>query len=90
LAIRGQTTGGKVTKITWIRNGINVSRTTELPNGKYYDGGGELLRNFSDCTRKVYRYALLVTGYLPGEYLYIASNNYTPEPITSPIFILQG
>ena len=79
-----------MTNTVWKRDNITISRSTNVSNGSYFDGGGEIVFNHTDCARRIYRVALLVMGYLPGEYLYLADNMQTPYPIRSPVFLIQG
>ncbi len=90
LTIEGITTGGRPTLVTWRRNNLIVNRNTRLAGGgSFYEGGGETIVT-GPCERRMYRVALLVTGYLPGSYTYTVSNANTSTPVTSPVFEIQG
>ena len=90
LIIRGETTGGRTSSVVWRRNGTVVDRSTVVAGGSFYDGGGEAISSTGDCSTHRYRAALLVTGYLPGEYSYTATNGQTTSPVTSPVFRVEG
>ena len=67
-----------------------VDSNTVVAGGSFFDGGGDTIRDTGDCPTHIYRVGLLVTGYLPGEYSYTASNNQTTSPVTSPVFRVEG
>ena len=91
LIIKGFTTGGQATSVTWRRNNVMVDRNTRLAGGgSFYDGGGETIVGTGPCESHMYRVALLVTGRLPGSYTYTVSNANTPTPVASPVFEVQG
>ena len=90
LVIRGETTGSRATSVVWRRNGTVVDRNTVVAGGSFFDGGGDPISNTGPCPTHIYRVGLLVTGYLPGEYSYTASNNQTTSPVTSPVFRVEG
>ncbi len=91
LIIEGITTGGQATSVTWRRNNVIVDRNTRLAGGRaFYDGGGETIVGTGSCESHMYRVALLVTGRLPGTYTYTVSNANTLNPVTSPVFTIQG
>ncbi len=91
LIIKGFTTGGQATSVTWRRNNVMVDRNTRLAGGgSFYDGGGETIVGTGPCASRMYRVALLVTGRLPGSYTYTVSNANTPTPVASPVFEVQG
>ena len=90
LVIRGETTGSQATSVVWRRNGTVVDRNTEVAGGSFFDGGGETISDTGPCSTHVYRVALMVTGYLPGEYSYTVSNNLSTSPVTSPVFRVEG
>ena len=48
----------------------------------------ETISDTGDCSTHMYRVALLVTGYLPGEYSYIANNSI--NMMISPEFRVEG
>ncbi len=91
LTIEGITTGGRPTSVTWRRNNVIVDRNTRLAGGgSFWDRGGQTIVGTGPCERRMYRVALLVTGYLPGTYTYTVSNANTPTPVTSPVFRIRG
>ncbi len=90
LVIEGITTGAQATSVTWRRNGSIIDRNTMVANGSFSVGGGDTIVSGNPCERRMYRVALLVTGYLPGTYTYTANNSYTSPPVTSPEFEIQG
>ncbi len=91
LIIEGITTGGQATSVIWIRNNVMVDRNTRLAGGgSFYDGGGDTIVGTGSCESHMYRVALLVTGRLPGTYTYTVSNANTLNPVTSPVFTIQG
>ncbi len=90
LIIEGITTGGQATSVTWRRNNVMVDRNTMLAGGgSFYDGGGQAVVSTGPCVSRMYRVALLVTGYLPGTYTYTVSNADTPT-LTSQLFLIEG
>ena len=89
LVIRGETTGSQASLVVWRRNGIVVNRYTVVAGGSFYDGGNEISTT-GPCSTHIYRVALLVRGYLPGEYLYTVSNDHNTSPVTSPVFRVEG
>ncbi len=91
LVIEGITTGSQATSVIWRRNNVMVDRNTRLAGGgAFFDGGGEAIVGTGSCGSRMYRVALLVRGYLPGTYTYTVSNADTPNPVTSPVLIIQG
>ena len=90
LVIRGETTGSQATSVVWRRNGSVVDSSTVVAGGFFFDGGGETINTTGPCSTHMYRVALLVTGYLPGEYSYTVSNNLNTNPVTSPVFRVEG
>ncbi len=67
-----------------------VDRNTKLPDGVFYDGGGEFIVGTGPCESRMYRVALQVNGRLPGYYTYTVSNANTPTPVISSVFQIQG
>ena len=89
LIVRGETTGGQAALVVWRRNGTVVNRHTVVAGGSFYDGGEEI-NVTGNCSTHMYRVALLVTGYLPGEYSYTAFNDQNTSPVTSLVFRVEG
>ncbi len=86
LVIDGTTTGAQQTSLTWRRNGIMITT-----GGGFYIGGGDTIHTGNpECADQMYRVALQVNGYLPGNYTYTVSNANTPTPVTSAVFEVQG
>ena len=90
LVIRGETTGSQATSVVWRRNGTVVDSHTVVAGGSFFDGGGERISDTGPCSTHMFRVALLVTGYLPGEYSYTVSNDQNTSPVTSPVFRVEG
>ena len=90
LVIRGETTGGRTSSVVWRRNGTVVDRTTVVAGGSFFDGGGQTISDTGPCSTHMYKVALQVTGYLPGEYSYTVNNDQTTSPVTSPVFRVEG
>ena len=90
LVIRGEITGSQATSVVWRRNGTVVDRTTVVANGSFFDGGGDTISNTGPCSTHMFRVGLLVMGYLPGEYSYTVNNDQTTNPVTSPVFRVEG
>ncbi len=90
VVVEGITIGSQATTVTWTRNGSQVSRNTMVTGGSFYDGGGEAIDGSGPCSGQMYRVALFVMGYLPGEYAYTVQNSDTPDPLTSLIYRIQG
>ncbi len=86
LAIDGVTTGAQATSVTWRRNGSIITT-----GGGFFIGGGETRHTGNPpCADQMYRVAIQMNGYLPGNYIYTVSNADTPTPVTSPVFEVQG
>ena len=89
LIIGGINTGSLAASVTWRRNGTIVDRDTmPIGGGSFFDGGGETIAGGGTCRNRMYRVALLVRGYLPGNYTYTVNNSISS--VTSPVFHLQG
>jgi len=71
-------------------NNSVVNRNTEIESAVFFDGGGEARQSEGPCASHVYRVALLITGYLLGNYTYTIDNSDTPVPVTSPVFTVEG
>ena len=68
-----------------------VDRNTRLAgDGAFWDGGGETIVGTRPCEMRMYRVALLVSGFQPGTYTYTVTNANTSTPVTSPIFAIRG
>ena len=92
LVIEGFTSGGEATSVTWTRNSNRIyppERYLMVPSGVLYIGGGEVICDSTSCDAKMYRFALLVRGRLPGVYQYTGTNNKTRTPQSRSITI-QG
>ncbi len=91
LVLEGIAIGAQATSVTWRRNGSPVDRNTILPNGgSFFDGGGEIIEGNGPCECQVYRNALQINGYLPGNYTFTATNSETQTPVTSTVFQING
>ena len=90
LTIEGIYTGGRHHFGSWKWNGTIINRHTQVTGGSFYDGGGEAIVGTGPCEDRMYRVALIVTGYLPGNYTYFVSNSDTPTPVKSPVFLVEG
>ncbi len=90
LVIEGLYNGSQATSGTWRWNDSIVNRNTEIDNVVLFDGGGETRQSDGPCTSHVYRVALLIRGYLLGNYTYTIDNSDTPAPVTSPILTVEG
>ena len=66
-----------------------VNRNTVVARGFFFDGGGEAISDTGPCSTHMYRVALLVRGYLPGEYSYTVSNDQNTSPVPSPVFRVE-
>ena len=76
--------------MTWIRDGSQVNRSTQVTGGSLFDGGGEAIVGSGSCEGQMYRVALAVIERLPGNYFYTVTNDDTPTPIQSAMFVLEG
>ncbi len=86
LVIEGITTGTQAMSVTWRRNGIMITH-----GGAFYIGGGETIHAGNPCESRMYRVAIQIDGYLPGNYTYTVDNADTADPgVTSPVFAIQG
>ncbi len=92
LVIEGITTGGQPTyPATWRRNNVIVDGNTRSAGGcSFFVGGGQAVVGTGPCESHMYRVAIAVIGRLPGSYTYTVSNANTPNPVTSPLFEVQG
>ncbi len=90
LIIDGTTTGAPASSVVWKRNGNIIDKNTQVANGYFYDGGGETIVGTGPCESHMYRVALAVKGYLPGNYTYTVINDNMSSPLTSPVFIVEG
>ncbi len=88
LVIEGITTGAQATSVTWRRNGSIIT----TGGVEFFIGGGETLHTGNPpCASQMYRAAIAISGYLPGNYTYTADNVNTADPgVTSPVFEVQG
>ncbi len=86
LVLEGVTTGTQQTSLTWRRNGNMITH-----GGGFFIGGGETIQGNLPCASQMYRVALQINGFLPGNYTYTADNANTADPgVTSPVFQVQG
>ena len=76
--------------MTWRRNNLITDRNTRLAGGGSFYDGEETVTDTGSCESHKYRVTLRVTGRLPGTYTYTVSNNNTLDPVTSPVFRIQG
>ncbi len=91
LVIRGNTTGAQAASVTWRRNNDIVNSSTRpAGGGSFFVGGGDTIVGTGPCESRMYGAAIGVFGRLPGNYTYTVSNANTPNPVTSPLFEVQG
>ena len=85
VVLDGITTGALYTSITWTRN-----TTTLSSNSQTFIGGGDVLQGGNPCEDRMYRPAILLTGYQPGVYQYSVTNAQTSGDVTSPTLTISG
>ena len=87
VGIAGITTGARATSVTWRRNGSMITT-----GGGFFIGGGETRHTGNPpCASQMYRVALHIAGYLPGNYTYTVDNAETRDPgVTSSFLEIQG